>query len=101
MDCLAHVVHRSGYLDPNDSAKLKAAAVLLGHRGGLKGGPARMANLSPERRSEIASKGGAARAAKISHERCVEIGRKGAEARWGNASEMPKKPLQVERKSCR
>ncbi|MEZ5710931.1 MAG: hypothetical protein R3E02_16255 [Blastomonas sp.] len=30
------------------------AAVLLGRRGGLKGGRARAAKLSPERRSEIA-----------------------------------------------
>lgn len=59
--------------DPNQLAKLVAdlatgevsepavtedgrdlAAVLLGRRGGLKGGRARAAKLSPERRSEIA-----------------------------------------------
>ena len=38
-----------------------AAAVALGHRGGLKGGPARAASLSKEQRSEIASQGGIAR----------------------------------------
>jgi hypothetical protein len=32
------------------------AAVLLGHLGGLKGGKARAARLSPERRKEIAKK---------------------------------------------
>lgn len=32
------------------------AAVLLGRRGGLKGGRVRAARLSPERRSEIATK---------------------------------------------
>lgn len=41
-----------------------AAAVLLGRRGGLKGGKARAKALSPERRSEIA--------------------RKAAKARWGS-----------------
>ncbi len=34
--------------------KKNPAAVSLGRLGGLKGGPARMAKLSPERRSEIA-----------------------------------------------
>ena len=32
------------------------AAVLLGHLGGLKGGPARAASLSPRQRKEIAQK---------------------------------------------
>jgi hypothetical protein len=36
-------------------------AVLLGRRGGLKGGRARAATLSPERRAEIARKAAAAR----------------------------------------
>lgn len=36
-------------------------AVLLGRRGGLKGGKARAASLSPERRKEIAKKAIAAR----------------------------------------
>jgi hypothetical protein len=37
------------------------AAVILGRLGGLKGGKARAAKLSPERRSEIARKAAAAR----------------------------------------
>ena len=76
--------------DPNQLAKLIAdiatgeqddrfvtddgrdlAAVLLGRRGGLKGGRARAASLSAERRSEIA-----ARAAK---------------ARWGTDGKTTKK----------
>ena len=36
-------------------------AVMLGRRGGLKGGRARAAKLSPERRQEIAKKAAAAR----------------------------------------
>jgi hypothetical protein len=38
-----------------------AAAVALGRRGGLKGGPARKAALSARRRKEIAKKAAAAR----------------------------------------
>ena len=37
------------------------AAVALGRKGGLKGGKARAAKLSPEKRSEIARKAAAAR----------------------------------------
>ena len=37
------------------------AAVALGRMGGLKGGKARHANLTPERRKEIAEAGAAAR----------------------------------------
>lgn len=37
------------------------AAVLLGRLGGLRGGPARAASLSPEKRQEIAKKAAAAR----------------------------------------
>jgi hypothetical protein len=40
---------------------LRAAAAALGRRGGLKGGKARAAKLSPEERSEIARKAAAAR----------------------------------------
>jgi hypothetical protein len=40
------------------------AAMSLGRLGGLKGGPARAAALSPERRSEIARKAAAAREAR-------------------------------------
>jgi len=37
------------------------AAVSLGRRGGLKGGPARAAKLTPEERSEIAKRAAAKR----------------------------------------
>lgn len=37
------------------------AAVELGHRGGLKGGPARAKALTPKRLKEIAAMGGKAR----------------------------------------
>ena len=37
------------------------AAVALGRKGGLKGGKARIASLTPERRQEIAKRGAAAR----------------------------------------
>jgi hypothetical protein len=40
---------------------LRAAAAELGRRGGLKGGKARAAKLTPEKRSEIARKAAAAR----------------------------------------
>ena len=45
--------------EPGDP--LRAAAAELGRRGGLKGGKARAAKLSPEERSEIARKAAAAR----------------------------------------
>jgi hypothetical protein len=45
--------------DPNDGKD--AAAVEKGRRGGLKGGAARAATMSPERRAEIARKGAKAR----------------------------------------
>ncbi len=45
-----------------------AAAVELGRRGGLKGGKARAAKLSPERRAEIAKRAAEARWAKRSFE---------------------------------
>ena len=44
----------------NDSGK-DPLAVLLGRRGGLKGGHARRDALTPERRKEIAKQGAAAR----------------------------------------
>jgi hypothetical protein len=55
--------------DVEDAAKTDAepdtgkdpAAVALGRRGGLKGGAARAANMSPEERSEAARKAAAAR----------------------------------------
>lgn len=40
---------------------LSAAAAALGKRGGLKGGPARAAKLSPAKRKEIAKKAASAR----------------------------------------
>jgi hypothetical protein len=45
---------------PGDSAK-DPAAVALGRRGGLKGGKARAAAMTPERRAEIARKAAAKR----------------------------------------
>jgi hypothetical protein len=51
--------------EPADGGK-DPAAVSLGRRGGLKGGKARAAKLSPERRKEIAQKAAAARWAKDS-----------------------------------
>lgn len=47
-------------LEPIDDGK-DPAAVALGRRGGLKGGKARAAKLSPERRKEIAKQAAAAR----------------------------------------
>lgn len=48
---------------PDDISEdaIKAAAAALGRKGGLKGGPARAAKLSPKKRSEIAKKAAAAR----------------------------------------
>lgn len=46
-------------LEPEDP--LRAAAAALGRRGGLKGGKARAAKLTPEKRSEIAKKAAEAR----------------------------------------
>jgi hypothetical protein len=43
------------------SKKKDPAAVALGRRGGLKGGKARAASLTPEQRSEIARKAAAKR----------------------------------------
>ena len=40
---------------------IKAAAAALGRMGGLKGGKARAASLSPKKRSDIAKKAAAAR----------------------------------------
>jgi len=47
-------------VEPADDGK-DPAAVSLGRRGGLKGGKARAAKLTPEERSEIASKAAKAR----------------------------------------
>jgi hypothetical protein len=45
--------------EPEDP--VRAAAALLGRKGGLKGGKARAASLTPEKRREIARKAAAAR----------------------------------------
>ncbi len=50
-----------GDRDPDSAPEKDPAAVELGRRGGLKGGKARAAKLSPERRSEIAKEAAAAR----------------------------------------
>jgi hypothetical protein len=47
--------------EPEPVDPLRAAAAELGRRGGLKGGKARAAKLSPEERSEIARKAATAR----------------------------------------
>lgn len=51
-------------LDIVQQATKDPAAVSLGRRGGLKGGKARAASLTPERRREIAQMGVEARKAK-------------------------------------
>src|SRR6266540_1983842 len=53
-------------------AKKNAAAVALGRRGGLKGGPARAASLTPEQRSESARNAVQARWAKAKNGRSPE-----------------------------
>jgi hypothetical protein len=55
--------------EPENEDPIKTAAALLGRRGGLKGGAARAAKLSPEERSDIA--------------------RKAAESRWKKAKPTP------------
>jgi len=52
----AHVIHTEPAKPEKDPA-----AVSLGRRGGLKGGKARAASLTPEQRSEIAKKAAAKR----------------------------------------
>jgi len=47
--------------DPTPDEGKDAAAVSLGRRGGLKGGAARAAKMTPERRAEIAKKAAKAR----------------------------------------
>jgi hypothetical protein len=52
----------TGEIQPTDPDEGKdPAAVALGRRGGLKGGKARAAKLTPEERSEAARKAAAAR----------------------------------------
>lgn len=47
--------------EPEEDLSKDPAAVELGRRGGLKGGPARARKLSPERRADIARKAAKAR----------------------------------------
>lgn len=47
--------------EPKEESTKNPAAVALGKLGGLKGGKARAAKLTPEQRSEIAKKGAAKR----------------------------------------
>jgi hypothetical protein len=47
--------------DAEEEPTIRAAAAALGRRGGLKGGIARAAALSPEKRKEIATKAAQAR----------------------------------------
>ena len=58
------VQEATGQITPKPAKKNNFDAKALGHLGGLKGGVARSASLTPERR--------------------VEIARKAALARWGN-----------------
>jgi hypothetical protein len=53
IDAIARLTGETDGKDP--------AAVALGRRGGLKGGPARIAALNPEQRKELARKAAAAR----------------------------------------
>ena len=62
--------------------KKDPAAVALGRKGGLKGGKARMAQLSKEERVKLTSKAGKARAEALTAKRRAEIARSGAKARW-------------------
>lgn len=64
MNEIAHrvVAEATGVIEKPMPAKRKdPAAVALGRRGGLKGGKARAASLTPERRKEIAKKAAAKR----------------------------------------
>ena len=49
-----YIIHMAKRTIKNTKRKKNPAAVALGRLGGLKGGPGRMAKLTPERRSEIA-----------------------------------------------
>jgi len=76
---------------PNPPRKKQAkkkdpAAVALGRRGGLKGGKARMALLSPEERSALGRKAIAARMAKLTKKERSALARKAVMARWGKKS---------------
>lgn len=57
----AIVGEATGETPPGPPDERDRAAVALGRKGGAKGGPARAASLTPERRREIAQKAAAAR----------------------------------------
>lgn len=57
----AAVVAKATGTKPAKKHRKNPAAVALGRRGGLKGGKARAAKLTPEQRSEIAQKAAQAR----------------------------------------
>ncbi len=57
----ASIVQAATEGEPEPDAGKDPAAVSLGRRGGLKGGKARAAKLTPEQRSEIAKKAAATR----------------------------------------
>lgn len=69
MNALARAIvdEATGETPPEPESGKDPAAVSLGRRGGLKGGPARAKKLSAKKRSEIA--------------------KKAARARWGKKSE--------------
>lgn len=58
---LAHRIVEEATTDTPDTSGKDPAAVSLGRRGGLKGGPARAKKLTPKRRSAIAKKAAKAR----------------------------------------
>lgn len=66
----------------NSEPKKNPAAVALGRRGGLKGGKARMALLSPEERSALARKANASRMTKLTPKQRSEAARNAVIARW-------------------
>ena len=57
----SEVIESGKSIEPTMDAEIRAAAAILGRRGGLKGGKARAKVLSPEQRSEIARKAADAR----------------------------------------
>jgi general stress protein YciG len=67
-------------------AKKNPAAVALGRLGGRKGGPARIAAMTPKELQEFTRKGGQAggkaRAESLSKKKRQDIAKKAAAARW-------------------
>jgi hypothetical protein len=62
----ASIVQAATEGEPEVEDTRDPAAVALGRKGGLKGGKARAAKLTPEQRREIAKKAAAARWASVS-----------------------------------